>query len=373
VQHPAQRTRQSVWQEDEAWADEPAPQVDQQPLGRRGSRGRRNAADNGRTPPPATPQAQAPQGVQDARRALKKRRRGSKLGGFMRLLGLLLLAAVLAAGAFYVSLQIRMTDPDVPALLTDHRRPLPTEPFTLAIFGCDSRDPNKSARADTVILARIDPVQNKMWMVSIPRDTRVEIPGQGTRKINAAYAFGGPDMAIQALKDVTGQQIDYFITINFWGFRDIVDAMGGIEIDVPIAINDPQGDITPDKSASVIEPGLQTLDGAHALTFVRHRDGYADRDFGRMRAQQAFFRAIGSQLTHTPVWRLPFVANAFADNTRTNFRPFELALMARAMRSVGADDTYMTTLPGTWKSPYVWIDEDAAAVIWQQFGTTPFE
>lgn len=311
--------------------------------------------------------------AQSAKNVRRTRRTRSKFQTILRTIGILLLLVLAAGAAFYISLQVRMTVSPVPTSLTDTATPLPTEPFNLAIFGLDTRNPDAAARADTIILARIDPIENQMWMVSIPRDTRVELPGYGTQKINAAYVFGGSDMAIQAVKDVTGQEVNHFITLNFLGFVDIVDAMDGIEIDVPFAIYDPKGDITPDGSASHIDSGLQNLDGVHALTFVRHRDGFVDGDFGRMRAQQDFFRAIGSQLTDVPVWRLPLVANSFADNTTTNFTPFGLAMMARAMRGVDADNMYLTTLPGTWHSPYVIIDEAAAAEVWHNFGATSFE
>ena len=301
-----------------------------------------------------------------------KYRTKNRFKSFIYTIGAILMLLVGAGIAYYVYLQHKMTISPTPAALTDTATPLPTEPFNLAIFGNDSRDPNASARADTVILARVDPVENRMWMVSIPRDTRVELPGHGASKINAAYAHGGSNMAIEAVEQVTGQEVNYFITLNFWGFADIVDAMDGVEVDVPIDINDPQGDITPDGSASVIYAGLQTLDGPHALTFVRHRDGYPDRDFGRMRAQQDFFRAIGRQITDVPVWRLPLVANAFADNTTTNFTPIELLMFARGLRAVSDDHLYLATLPGTWRSPFVHVDEAAAAEIWRKFGNEPF-
>jgi len=313
-----------------------------------------------------------PPAVQNAKKMRRRRRNRSTFKTLLRAVGLLLLVILVAGTAFYISLQTRMTISPPPASLTTPA-PLPTEPFNIVIFGSDTRDPNERARADTIMLAHINPLNNEMWMVSIPRDTRADLPDRGASRINAAYAIGGSDLAIQAVRDVTGQDVHYFITLNFWGFEDIVDAMDGIEIYVPFAIDDPQGDITPDMSASQIDPGLQTLDGAHALTFVRHRDGFPDGDFGRMRAQQDFLRAMGAQLTDTPVWRLPLVANAFADNTTTNLRPLELAMVARAMYGVDSDNMHLTTLPGQWRAPFVVIDDAAAEQVWRDFGTAPFD
>jgi len=227
--------------------------------------------------------------------------------------------------------------------------------------------------ADTIILARIDPIEQRMWMVSIPRDTRVELPGHGSERINAAYLYGGPDLAIQAVQDATGQEVHYFVTMSFWGFENIVDAVGGVYIDVPIDIYDPLADFTSDGSATQIDAGFQNLDGAHALTFVRHRDGYIDADFGRMRAQQDFLRALVAQMEDAPNSQLPGIVNSLANNITTNFTPLGLALAAREIRGIPEENLYLTTLSGEWRAPYVWTYEDVAEEIWESFGVAPFE
>jgi len=311
-----------------------------------------------------------------AERDRRKRRIRKNALIVLSAVGILLLAIIAAAGLYYLNLQSRMTvsNADIPDILRD-RPPVPVdEPFNLVIFGVDTRDPGREyALTDTIILSRIDPVQNRIWMVSIPRDTRAELPGHGASKINAAYVHGGPSMAIQAVEDVTGQEVHYFMTLNFWGFESIVDAMGGIEINVPLAINDPAADFTPDGRASRIAPGLQTLDGAHALTFVRHRAGYADADIGRVGAQQLFLRAMLSQMTDAPLTQLPGIVNSLADNTKTNFTPIQLGQLGQSMRRTSSDNFYSTTLPGVWRSPFIWIDEAGAAEVWRNFGVRPFE
>ena len=310
-----------------------------------------------------------------AERDRRKRRTKKRMLVALSVAGALLLALIAAGALYYMSLHNRMTvrSADVPQALLDTPTPEITEPFNLAIFGSDARNPSDNDLTDTIIVARIDPRARQVWMVSIPRDTRVELPGHGASKINAAYVHGGPEMAIQALEDVSGQDMDYFITINFWGFESIIDAMGGVEIDVPIAINDPRADFTPDGSASRIAPGLQTLDGAHALTFVRHRDGYTDGDIGRTRAQQLFFRAIIEQMTDVPLMQIPGIANSLADNVKTNLTPLQLLQLGRSMRGTSPDNFYATTLPGEWRSPFIWIDEAGAAEVWRNFGVAPFE
>lgn len=303
----------------------------------------------------------------------RKRRGRGKLKTVFSVLGVLLLLVIAAGAFFYIDLHSRMTVSDVPPSLLDTPTPPPTAPFNLVIFGSDARSPSDTDLTDTIIVARIDPIQQQIWMVSIPRDTRVELPGYGASRLNSAYVRGGPDMAIQAVEDVTGQDMDYFITINFWGFEEIVDAMGGIYIDVPFDINDPLADFTPDGRATHIDAGFQNLDGAHALTFVRHRDGYADGDFGRMRAQQQFFKALLEQMTDVPVARMPGVVDSLADNLKTNLTPLELAIVGVGMRGAGSDSLHATTLPGEWHAPFVAIDAAGADEIWRNFGTAPFE
>jgi len=310
-----------------------------------------------------------------AERDRRKRRIRKRLAFVAAFLATLLLGAVGAGAWFYWSMHNRMVVPthETPQALANTPTPEPTEPFNLVIFGSDARSPDSNDLTDTIIVTRVDPVEKAMWMVSIPRDTRVELPGQPAKKINAAYAIGGTDLAIQAVEKVSGQEIDYFMTINFWGFRDIVDSMGGIEIDVPIAINDTEADATPDNRASRIAPGLQELDGDHALTFVRHRSGYVDGDIGRTRAQQMFFRAVIEQMGDVPMTRLPGIANSLADNVRTNFTPMQLMQLGREMRGIDTEHFYSTTLPGEWRSPFIHINESEAAVVWSKFGVEPFD
>jgi len=308
-----------------------------------------------------------------AERTARKRRARKKIKTIFAALSLLIVAAIVAGALYYIDLHNRMTITEVPPSLLDTPTPPPTEPFNLVIFGDDARNPDELERADTIILMHVNPIEQRVWSVSIPRDTRVELPGYGPQRINAATAFGGPDMAIQAVEDLTGVDLDYFITINFWGFEEIIDAMDGIYIDVPFAIDDPLADFTPDGRATRIDPGLQNLDGAHALTFVRHRDGYVDGDFGRMGAQQLLIRAMIEQMSDVSLVRIPGIASSFADNIETNFTPFELMQLGNEMRGIDPDNFYSTTLPSEWRAPFVWVDEEAAAEVWRNFGVAPFE
>ena len=161
------------------------------------------------------------------------------------------------------------------------------EPFTVLLLGSDARadDPDMGARTDTIILCRIDPTKNIVSMVSIPRDTKIEIPGYGTNKFNAAYSYGGPSGTIVAVKNLCGVDIDHYAEVNFEGLVGLVDAIGGIDVYVEEEVNDPDaGDV-------VIPAGQQHLDGAAALTFSRSR-AYVDGDFTRVSNQRKVIEAI---------------------------------------------------------------------------------
>ena len=163
------------------------------------------------------------------------------------------------------------------------------EPFTVLLLGSDERtgelEEDIGARTDTIILCRIDPTKNTLSMVSLPRDTKMELDGVGTAKLNAAYTYGGPSGTIAAVKKLCGVEIDHYAEINFEGLVGLIDAIGGIDVHVDETIDDPDaGDI-------VIPEGDQHLDGAAALVFSRSRQ-YVDGDFTRVYNQRKVIEAI---------------------------------------------------------------------------------
>ena len=161
------------------------------------------------------------------------------------------------------------------------------EPFTVLLLGSDARsdDPDMGARTDTIVLCRVDTSKSQISMMSIPRDTMVDIEDAGINKINAAYYFGGAAGAVKAVRDLTGVEIDHFAEINFEELVGLIDAMGGIDVEVEETIDDP------DAGDEVIEAGMQHLNGAQALTFSRSR-AYTDGDYTRQRNQRKVIDAI---------------------------------------------------------------------------------
>ncbi len=157
------------------------------------------------------------------------------------------------------------------------------------------------SRADTVIIASIDVEDKKAGLLFVPRDTRLRIPDRGSNRINAAYAFGGPRLVSRALEDFLDIEIDYHVDLDFDGFVKIIDALGGIEIEVEqhLRYRDEAADLTID-----IPPGRQTLTGEDALKYVRYRGTHGD--IGRVRRQQKFIEALVDQvLSPQTVTRIP--------------------------------------------------------------------
>jgi LCP family protein required for cell wall assembly len=233
---------------------------------------------------------------------------------------------------------------------------VPHEPFTVLLLGQDKRPGDEAARADTIIVARIDPEDHKVWMLSIPRDTRVQIPGQGTQKINAATFYGGPALMVETVQEFLGIPVNHYMDIDFDGFIQVVDSLGGVYIDVDQEIDDPKASSHGSRTAGHIEAGYQLLDGEHALTFVRSRD-FPDADFTRMRHQQQFFKALADQATKLGnALKIPGMAKEVAQYMSTDMSLAQIVDVALALRDMGSSNVQAATVMGEWKSPYVWPD-----------------
>jgi LCP family protein required for cell wall assembly len=196
---------------------------------------------------------------------------------------------------------------------------LPGQPAVALMIGYDHRKadgPNASGRSDTLMLVRADPTSDSISLLSFPRDMKVEIqcPGKTpfTDKINAAYSYCGPQGALNTVKALTGVPINYLITVNFRGFRQIVDRLGGAWIDVDRRyFNDHGG---PGGYARInLYPGYQRLDGRKALDYVRFR--HTDSDLYRVARQQQFVKALKGQIQQSfgPT-ALPKIVNAITHN-----------------------------------------------------------
>jgi LCP family protein required for cell wall assembly len=140
-------------------------------------------------------------------------------------------------------------------------------------------------RSDTLMIVHIPADREDAYLVSIPRDSYVHIPGQGKQKINAAFSLGGPDLTVRTVEKLTDVYIDHVAMIDWAGFKDLTHAIGGVEVTVAKTFTDPHNHVT-------WHAGTQTLEGARALQYVRTRYGLTNGDFDRIKRQQNFLRAV---------------------------------------------------------------------------------
>jgi LCP family protein required for cell wall assembly len=249
-------------------------------------------------------------------------RHGPRLGGF----GYVLLSLVLLVGAVLAAA----------LLLTPPRE-------SILVLGSDARpDEIRSGqvgRTDTLLLFVADRATPRVAMVSVPRDLWVSVPGHGEERVNAAFELGGAQTAKQTLSNVLGQRVDRFVLIGLQGVRDVVNAVGGVDITVAQAIHD---DAYPTDDYGVvtvdIPAGRQHMDGETALRYARTR--HQDSDFGRIARQQQVLGAVRGALLNPINWpRLPGVVVAAQQSVRTDLSPLDaIAVAAAVLRDPGEPD-----------------------------------
>ncbi|MGN6678330.1 MAG: LCP family protein, partial [Streptosporangiaceae bacterium] len=187
-------------------------------------------------------------------------------------------------------------------------------------------------RSDTIMVMHMPSNGGRPVLISLPRDSYVPIPGHGSDKINAAYAYGGARLLAETVQNITGLRIDHFMTIGFGGFVRVVDAIGGVRMCLKQPIRDPAAGLH-------LHKGCQTLDGAEALGFVRTRHNFATQDLQRIQNQRVFLRALLRKLTSTGVILNPFsslpaasgVAGTLTVDNGTHL--FQLLQVALALRN----------------------------------------
>ena len=247
--------------------------------------------------------------------------------------------------------------PDPSEVWTDH------DSITFLVLGVDERPGDDERNADTIILARLDLTTRKLNAVSIPRDLQVEIPGFGPGKINSAYnlglagdvenRIGGVSMMRDTIETSFDITIDEYVLVNFDGFTSVVDALGGIDIDVPEAIHDPEYP-TEDYGTTLFEvaAGPQHMDGDIALKYARTRS--QDSDDARRERQLLVLRAIFEQaraIGNLP--RIVDIINAVGESVQTGVDFTGQVSLARAALEMREDDIRMWSVappvvqPGT--------------------------
>ncbi len=200
-------------------------------------------------------------------------------------------------------------------------------PLTVLVLGVDRRPLDSAepqvvgSRSDTIMLVRVVPGTGQVKLLSIPRDLLVEVEPGVEDRINAAYSYGGVEQARRVVQGYTGVPIDRYAIVDFEGFSEVVDAMGGVEVDV-------EGELPPKHG---IEEGMQTLSGEQALFYARWR-GTAGGDLDRIEHQQQLVAALRSKaLGWNTVTRLPGIMKLMEENVETNLRFQEALSLGRIL------------------------------------------
>jgi len=182
--------------------------------------------------------------------------------------------------------------------------------INILLLGRDARpnERNTWCRSDINIILNINLDDGSTALISIPRDTRAEIPGRGYTKINAAYAFGGPELAIETFENFTGLEIDYYISTDFYGFERLIDKLGGVTVEVDKRLVDPFSGVD-------LYLGVQTLNGSQALAYSRCRKGPCGGDWGRMDRQRQMLISLAKKFQVIETWiQLPTLINMVLEN-----------------------------------------------------------
>lgn len=251
------------------------------------------------------------------------------------------------------------------------------EPLNFLLLGSDSGGGSgetenlagvpQAGRSDTMMWVHIPGDRQAIYVMSVMRDLWVDIPGEGTHKLNAAYSFGGVPKTVQTLEGLFGTRIDHVAAVDMAGFEGLVDSLGGVDITVPESFQSGNG-------GKSFQAGTQHMDGDTALSFVRERYAFSDGDYSRVRNQQLFLQAVAQKVmtpqTLTNPGRISDMVSGLSPYLTLDetLNSGELVSIGRTMTDVRSDDLEMFTVPtnGVGRArgqSVVWPDEQAIAEI----------
>lgn len=256
---------------------------------------------------------------------------------------LLLVAFILAAVAGALFASSSLFDKHVKGPSKDNLM-VARDKTIVMIMGVDQRD-DDVGRSDTLMIATLDPKKKKAAILSIPRDTRVKIKGHGFDKINAAYAYGGHNLTQSTVENLLGVEMEHYVLINVKAFQKIIDAIGGIDINVEkrMYYEDPWDD---DGGLLIdLRPGPQHMDGKTAITYVRYRD--EEGDIGRIGRQQKFMQAVMDKLTSPSIIpNIPSIIKEIISSIETDLSIKQMIELASALKEAQANGLQTEMLPG---------------------------
>ncbi|CAI6081844.1 Polyisoprenyl-teichoic acid--peptidoglycan teichoic acid transferase TagU [Paenibacillus sp. JJ-100] len=217
------------------------------------------------------------------------------------------------------------------------------ERVNILLIGGDSRG-DDAGRSDSVMVASIDPLSKKAHLFSVLRDTYVEIPGHGKSRLNAAFSYGGAELTKQTVSNLLGIPIQHYVYTDFTGFMALVDALGGIDIDVE---KDMYYTSKADKHMYDIDlkKGLQHMDGRTALQYVRFRHD-ATSDFTRTQRQRIFMTELAKKMqSTTSLFKIPEILEAIAPYVQTDLSPTQMLKLASLGFDIRATEIHQQQIP----------------------------
>ena len=254
--------------------------------------------------------------------------------------------------------------------------PAATAPLTFLVVGADTTaavpaGETPDGRSDVMMLVRFEGDRQRAQVISLPRDSWVSIPGAGMGKLNAAYAYGGPALLVQAVEQLTGTRIDHYAAVDFAGFVEMTDALGGVEVQVAQ---------TTSSGPYTYQAGLNHLDGREALHYVRQRYGLPGGDFDRVKRQQQYLRSVFSGLAEKNVltdvgaldqFLVALTGTVAVDESLSNSALLEVAYDLRSLRPDAV--TFLTApVAGTGREgsqSVVYLDPARAEQMWAYLRT----
>lgn len=270
--------------------------------------------------------------------------------------GFLLLLVMLLAGIFAGYTAMNAVLPPVDEYYANNAEQEMLDNINVLVLGCDEREGESVARADVIIVATLRPEAKEVSMFSLPRDTRVAIEGHGHDKINHAMSYGGIPLVQSSVENLLGIEIDHYVKVNFDGFINVIDALGGVNVEVPTRMYKPL-------EAIDLLPGYQTLDGADALAFVRWR-GDGTGDYGRIERQQQFIAALSEKLKGMRLSQALDVASAVMDSIETDMSVKQMTsygMNVLGMESINIK-TYSFVGNELWLNGVNYVEPDMTAI-----------
>ncbi|GAB6056118.1 LCP family protein [Methanobacterium movens] len=216
-----------------------------------------------------------------------------------------------------------------------------SERINILLLGSDDRTGQMRGNTDSMSVLSIDKNTTEVSLLSIPRDTRVDIPGRGVDKINSAYPYGDIDTTIETVENFLDIRIDYYILVDFKEFKEMVDTLGGITLDVE-----------PHVASAVPElhgkSGISRLNGEEALAYLRFRFD-EDADPGRVRRHQKAIQSIIQEtLNPSNISNAPAILNQLRKNVRTNIPPLETTLIDTLIQGFDIENSKTAVITGEW-------------------------